>query len=203
MANDSKKPKKRAEGLWIPNPIRNIPPSVLDHLGKQVFAHIYSFGAKGCYQSNDTIAQIFMVSPRTIGRRMAAITKANLVYVKCPKGYYRTFWAKSHPDVQTAARLWYRNKEIPKCELKTGPKTSAPLRQDCPTHLDKTGKVTATNSVFRLGQNCPTTYTETVTETVKETIAADLPLPAGGQASQLLEDRKAEAISQIEQLKKT
>jgi hypothetical protein len=39
--------------------------------------------------------------------------------------------------------------------------------------------------VHRLGQKCPTTYTNTNTENNRGT-AADLPLPAGGQASRLL-----------------
>ena len=67
MAGNNRKGGKGSEGLWIPNEIRNIPPSILDHLGKQVFAHIFTFGAKGCYQSNETMGEVFMVSARTIG----------------------------------------------------------------------------------------------------------------------------------------
>ncbi len=203
MANKVKQPKRKFEGLWLPNEIRNIPRTVLDHLGKQILAHIYSFGEKGCFQSNETMAKIFMVSARTISRRITAIKKADLVYIKCPKGYHRTIWVKSHPDVQSAAKIWYRNKEIPKKQLESGRKQSASLRQNCPSQLDRTGEVTATNGVFPLGQNCLTTNTVTYKETNENTKAADLPLPAGGQASQLLEDRKNENIASIEQLKKT
>jgi len=193
----------KAEGLWIPNYIENIPRPVLDHLGKKVLAHIYSFGEKGCYQSNEIMAKMFWVSARTISRRITALKKADLVYVKCPKGYYRTLWAKSHPGVKAAVKLWYRNREISKIGLESGRKKAGRLRQCCPTDLDNSGGVTATNGVFRLGQDCLTTNTETNIETNNKIKAVDLPLPAGGQASQLLEDRKAAVMKQIEQLKQT
>jgi hypothetical protein len=190
MAKDSTTPKKEFEGLWMPNEIRNISRSVLDNLGKELLAHIYSFGEKGCYQSNETMSRIFMVSTRTISRKITAMKKANLLYVKSPKGYYRTLWVKNHPEVRAAVKLWYRDKQIPKKQFETG--------QDCPTDLDKTGEVTATNGVFPLGQNCPTTNTETE----KETKIVDMPLPAGGQVSQLLEDRKDGVMRQVKQLKR-
>lgn len=199
MAGNNRKAGKGSEGLWIPNEIRNIPLSILDHLGKQIFAHIFTFGAKGCYQSNETMAEIFMVCARTVGRRIAAIKKAGLVYVKCPKGYYRTLWAKSHPDVKEAVKLWYYNREIPKSLLESGQKLSGSLRQGCPSELDRVGQVTATKRVFPPGQGCPPTNTETRKETNRDT-AADLPLPAGGQANRLLTDRKAAATAKIERL---
>ena len=58
-----------------------------------------------------------------------------------------------------------------------------------------------TKPVFRLRQNCHTTNTYTNTETNKET-AADLPMPACGQASRLLQERRAAARERIEQFKK-
>lgn len=203
MTQKKKKTEEKGKGgLWIPSHICNIPNSVLDHFGKKVYAHIYSFGEKGCWQSNETIGEIFMVSGRTISRRISAIKEAKLVYVKNPKGYYRTFWAKSHPEVQAAVKLWYKDKEIPKTEAETGPSPSTPLGQDCPTDLDRTGKVTATDGVFPLGQDCPTTNTDTYKETNKKTTATPPPLPAGGQAPALLEERKKESVSEVEQLKR-
>lgn len=88
-------------------------------------------------------------------------------------------------------------------EFESGKIKAGRLRQDCPSNLDKSGEVTATNGVFRLGQDCPTTNTNTYKETNKKTKAVDLPLPAGGQASQLLKDRKADVLNQVEQLKRS
>jgi hypothetical protein len=202
MGKESKEQARKSKGLWIPNHIRNIPRSVLNDLGKKVLAHIYSFGKKGCYQSNKTIGEIFMVSARTISRAVTAMKKAGKIHVKCPKGYYRTMWAKSHPDVIKAAELHYRDKKIPKTEVETGHKLPTPARQNCPTQLDKSGEVTATDEVFRLGQNCPTTNTKTNKETKKETTAPPPPLPAGGQAPALLEERKARSQAQAEKIKR-
>lgn len=199
MAKKSGKQNKEG-GLWIPNHIRNILRSVLSDSEKMLLADIYSFRDKGFYKSNKTIAKEYMASERTVSRWIANIQKGGFVYTKNPKGYYRTMWAKSHPDVQAAVKLWYRDKEISKTEVETGGKLSTPLRQCCPTELDKSGEATATKRVFPLRQNRPTTNKETYKETKRETTAADLPLPAGGQASQLLEDRKVQVMAGVEKL---
>lgn len=190
MAGKNNKPEKEG-GLWIPNHIRNIQRSILGDSEKMLLADIYSFGDKGYYKANDTIAKEYMTSERTVSRWIAKILKGKFVYVKNPKGYYRTFWAKSHPEVKAANKLWYRNKEIHKNRL----------RQNCLTKSDKNGKVSKTNPVFRLSQNCPPTNKETNKETNRKTKATPPPLPAGGQAPALLEDRKAEQQASIEQLK--
>jgi hypothetical protein len=59
---------------------------------KMLLAHIYSFGAKGCWQSNQTLAEYFMVSVPMVRRWLQAIRA--YIHVKNPKGYYRTIWAK-------------------------------------------------------------------------------------------------------------
>ena len=97
---------------------------------KILLAHIYSFGWKGCYQSNKTLAEIFMVSPDTISRWIASVRK--YLYIKNPKGYYRTMWAKVHPDVQAAAVSRHKSGE------------------NCPVHLGKSAEhvVEKTDSEF-------------------------------------------------------
>ena len=87
-----KKTKKQKEPyLKIPAHILNL--SGIGLCEKVLLAHIYSFGAKGCWQSNKTLAEIFMVSAVTIRRWLARIRP--YTYVRNPKGYYRTIWSKS------------------------------------------------------------------------------------------------------------
>jgi len=76
--------------LKIPYRIFNI--TKLGPAEKMLLAHIYSFGEKGCWQSNKTLAEMFMTSPATIRRWLGRIKK--YLYVKNPKGYYRTLWVK-------------------------------------------------------------------------------------------------------------
>ena len=192
MSKESKKSKKKVEGLWMRNQILNI--RELNSSEKILLAHFDSFGEKGCYQSNDTLAKLFMTKPRTIRGRIAKIKTGGFVYVKNPKGYYRTIWVKSNPEVMAAVKLWYRGKQIDK------PKEGG---QKLPTKAAKTGHPSRQKDVFRHGKNLPTTYTDTCTETKKETMATPTPLPAGGQAPALLEDRQNECVSQVEQLKKS
>jgi hypothetical protein len=161
--------EKMSEGLWIPEEIIGIPRSVLDPLGKMILAHIYSFGKKGCFQSNETIAGRYGISERPVGDRIAAMKKADLVYVKFPQSPYRTLWAKQHPDVQKAVYLPYRTWTIPKAELEDGQKPTSPLRQNCPSNNTKNIHVTETKSSKSLRNKCPATNTDTNTYTHTET----------------------------------
>lgn len=166
-----KKHEKRKEPyLKVPAHILNLPKIGLCE--KVLLAHIYSFGEKGCWQSNKTMADIFMVSPRTIERWLAAIRE--FIFVKNSKGYYRTIWAKSHPDF---------NRD----------RTVRDLRQDCRSDPDKNG--------VRVRQNCPTTINNTITENNKRTTASPSPLPACGQAPATLRYRKADAAEQSAKFK--
>jgi len=81
--------------LKIPAHILNLRQISADE--KMLLAHIYSFVAKSCWQSNQTLADIFMVSADTISRWIAKIRP--FIYLKNPKGYYRTIWARSYPQV--------------------------------------------------------------------------------------------------------
>ena len=94
---------------------------------KVLLAHIYSFGVKGCWQSNATLAEIFMTSTRTISLWLGHIVQAELVQIKSPKGYYRTIWAKSHPEVRSATHLHYRQKKT----SKTGPEQNEDVAGHC------------------------------------------------------------------------
>jgi hypothetical protein len=87
----------------------------------------------------------------------------NFIYVKNPKGYYRTLWAKSHPEV-----------------IAHMDKTGQVLGQKTPPDMDK--------NVHRVGRKCPTTNNNTIIENYsfdfaqdsKITIASPSPLPPKG-----------------------
>ena len=129
-------PRRRIEPyLKVPAHILNLP-----HLGlseKALLAHIYSFGPRGCWQSNATLARLFQTSDRTISRWLAALLRANLLLAKNPKGYYRTLWVLSHPDVKKIADWYESNRK----RLQNHPA----LRQDCPTRIATPGEPTSPN----------------------------------------------------------
>lgn len=152
---------------------------------KVLLAHIYSFGAKGCWQSNDTLAEMFMVAPRTVTQYIAKLQREKLVQIKCPKGYFRTIWAKAHPDVATAAQLSYRGAKIDKSA----------------NHHSRKARGQCAKNGVRPGRNLLPTNNTTTKETTGETIATPSPLPAGGQAPALLEDRTRESEARIERFK--
>jgi hypothetical protein len=92
MSKKTSDKQKREPYLKISAHILNLPD--IGPAEKMLLAHIESFGQKGCWQSNQTIAQIFMVSSCTIKRWLKKLSK--YLYFKNPKGYYRTIWAKFH-----------------------------------------------------------------------------------------------------------
>jgi len=162
---------------------------------KVLLAWIYSFGAKGCFQSNATLAKTLMVKERTVRRWIQKLVRANLIQTKCAKGFYRTIWAKSHPDVKEAAELYYRGRKIPNeiCESDMDKNGQQPGQKPS-VHLAKSG--------LRHGQKCPTTNNKTNTDTIENTTATPSPKPAGWQAQALLEDRKKGKRAVIEKFKK-
>jgi len=181
-AQQKTKDKKQPKELYlkVPYHIFNIPKLSLAE--KVLLAHIYSFGEKGCWQSNKTLAKIFMFSTRTISKYIATLLKQELVQIKYPKGYFRTIWAKSHPEVKAAAQLWHRGKKVEN--------SSNSLRTNVRSECAKSGN--------RLGTNLPTTNNTTIRETIKDTKAPPAPLPAGGQAPAVLVERDKETREQVE-----
>jgi hypothetical protein len=187
------KKKVKEQYLKIPYHILNI--QALGLCEKVLLAHIYSFGRKGCWQSNATLAEIFMTKERTMSRWIQAIKK--YIYIKNSKSYYRTMWAKSHPDVKASASLSYRDRKVSKIQTDTisdYAKNGEHVRQKLRSEYAKNG--------FRVRQNCPTTNNNTIKETIEKTIAAPSPLPAGGQAPAPLEDRKRGLHEELEDFKR-
>ena len=129
-----------------------------------------------------------MVSAYTISRRVQNIRE--YINIKNPKGYYRTMWAKSHPDVQLAVRQWVNSGK--KGAVHLGKSAEQP-KQNCRGQFVK--------SAFGLRQNCVTTNNNTIKETSERTTATPSPLPAGGQAPALLTDRQKERSAGIERFK--
>ena len=196
MANRRKKPVENY--LWITNHILNI--HGLRPGPKLLLAHIYSFGVKGCWQKNDTLGKMFFRSTRTISIWIAALKKGGHIFWVSGKGYYRTLYAKAHPDVKSAKTLLYRDREIKKDKVLSGQVGSTPLRKKLPSKCADNCEVTAQKSVVPLRNKLPHTNNTTIKDTTKET-ATPPPLPARGQAPALLQDRRANVQVGIEQLK--
>ena len=184
MGKKSKAKKEARERYLV------IPYNILNLRGiglceKVLLAHIYSFGAKGCWQSNATLAEVLMVSPRTVTQYIARLRREKLVQIKCPKGYYRTIWAKAHPEVAAAVQLSYRGTKADKSA----------------NHHSRKGPSQCAINGVRPGRNLLPTNNTTTKETKRETIATPSPLPAGGQAPALLKERARDNLARIERLK--
>jgi len=74
--------------------------------------------------------------------------------------------------------------------------------QNCPGSIDKPDLPTETNQCIQVGQNCLHTNNTTNKDIITQTTAPPSPLPAGGQASAVLKERKSTAVRGIEEFKK-
>ena len=174
MSSSRTKTRSKERYLKIPNHILNL--CGISLAEKVLLAHFYSFGPKGCWQSNATLREMFMTSPSSISRSIAALKKAGLIAIRAPKGWHRTIWAMSHPEVPTTPPLHLR-------------KPAQDVRQIGTSELVK--------SAFRVTQKCATTNNNTITENYEDTTATPAPLPAGGQAPALLADRRQQTLERI------
>lgn len=158
------KPEKK-EGLWVPKEFTIV--TNLNWGEKMILAHIFSFGTRGCYQCNGTLAKLYGVCDKTISRIVNKLIVDEEIIVKAPRSQYRTLWACSHPQVKAGEPLTYVGKLI-----------RNPLGQKCPSRLGNNGKVTGTKSNQSPPPKCPSTYKGTY----KKTITMSSPSPAVGQA---------------------
>jgi hypothetical protein len=200
--NRMTKGKKEPTELYLKIPYHILNITGLGLCEKVLLAHIYSFGEKGCWQSNATLGTMFFAQGRTISRWLAQLKKNGLVLWVHPKGRYRTIWAKSNQKVKTAATLLYMGEQISKEAVISGHAATILQRQNCPGGIDKSVVPTATNRCIQVGQNCLHTNNTTKKDIISQTTAPPSPLPAGGQASAVLTERKNAAVRSIDEFKK-
>jgi hypothetical protein len=187
------KKEKKERYLKIPYHILNIGGLGLSE--KVLLAHIFSFGKKGCWQSNETLAKNFFTTTRTIQRWLRRIHKH--IQIKCPNGYYRTIWAKSHPEVRDGIKEWYKRQNEKKAK-----KAASPTTDMSHTH-DKNDTLSMTNLSSKGRQECRTINNSTIKEIREDTTAQPAPLPAIRQASAVLEDRVNTDRETIESFKRS
>ncbi len=190
----AKKSEEKENYLYMPDHIRNIPE--LGFGDKELLAHIYSFGRNGCWQKNETLGKMFFRSTRTISDWVTKLKKGRHILWKSGKGYYRTFYAKTHPDVKSAQTLIYRGREIAKSEVVSGQAKSTQVSRKLPSELEGNCEATSQKAVIPVSRKLPHTNNTTIKETTKNT-ATPMPLPAGGQAPALLKERKAQDQANI------
>ncbi len=173
-----RKPKvKRSitKGVWVPQEILSVSPDQLSWLGKLVCGRIYSYGAKGCYESNATLARYFGVSLRQMERAAAQIRSLPLTYSIKVRGRPTCYWLRCSPRVQAAERLEYRGRS------KRNP-AYTPDRNVGGGRTEMSGVP-------------PTETADNIISTSKTTGAAS-PSPADGQA-QRRQKEEADALSEI------
>ena len=162
-----------------------VPFHILNHPGlndgeRWLLAWLYSFGGRGCWQSNEQLSEVLYANPRSITRRIAKLDRLNLLHMRAPKSAYRCIWVKSHPEVEAAAAAWGKVQHGQKCPSNIDKNVQVD-RQKCPGNIDK--------KCSQHGQKCPPTIRD-YKSTIKETTAPPSPLPARGQAQAVLEHRQ-------------
>jgi len=181
--------------LTIPYHILNNP--ALDVGERVLLAIIYSYGVKGCWASNETLGKIFFIKKRAISQWMSNLKKAGCIFWVHPKGRYRTVWAKTHPDVRAAQELLYMGEKISKEAVIKGHAAKILQRTESPGGIVEMCAPTAHFDCIQVRTNVLHTNNTTSKDTIKKTTAPPSPLPAGGQAPAVLEQRKQVSDSNI------
>lgn len=175
--------KFRNPGLWVPQRILRL--SILSGDEKLFYAYVYSFGERGCWQTDEQIGESLGRCVRTIQRYQANCKKAGLLKVIGQGSKYRRIWAVDHPKFKAAQKI-----------------RAEQLRQTCQSRT--------TNLSELPRQNCPTTNKYTNKETNKK--RGGSPSPADGQAHAPLRDKqqqlqdyqtRQEAVASIEHFKRS
>ena len=132
------KKKYRNLGLWIPRKILKM--SCLSGDDKIYYAHVYSFGERGCWQTDEQIGTALGRSDRSIQRYQANCNKAGLLKVIGKKSKYRRIWAKDNPKYKAMRK---RRADELRQERRSRPTDpSELLRQNRPTTNKYTNKST-------------------------------------------------------------
>jgi len=167
---------RKVKEPYLKLPLRFLKLPGLQLLDKLLLAHFHSFADKGCWQSNATLAKIFMCSERTISRCISTLKQKGLIRIHTPKGFYRKIWATSACDSSAQVRQKRRSS------------TPNPA-----TDFAKFGN--------RVRHVCLTTNNNTIKENYTRTTATPPPLPACGQAPALPAEGASQVIAQIEAMK--
>jgi hypothetical protein len=109
-ATMTRKTKKPPNYKLIPYEVWNMPD--LDWAEKALLAHIWSFGRKGCFQSNETLAKVMFSTPRTVSRWITKLKRGKYVYWRRPRSSDRTMWAAGHPGVKNNLSLIFRGEMV-------------------------------------------------------------------------------------------
>jgi len=112
-------------------------------------------------------------------------------------GVYKT----GIPRSVAADTLTYRGVEIPKSEVISRLGRFAPLRNKLRSKCAESCEVSAQKSVFPVRKELLLTNNTTIQETNGKNTATPSPLPAGGQAPALLQDREVEQQTKIQQFR--
>jgi len=193
------KTKRRSEGVLtpgyiiIPAEIEALPKKVLSSTGKRWYGHVYSFGIKGCWESQTKHARKYEVTDRTVIRwsrvleGLAEILRLNL------RGNWGCVWALRHPEVQKLKFLEHEGIKVrnPAYNGVSGEERPPTWVSGDPRH--------ALQGTPDMGMYKPPTWmSDNYYRTKKLTSAAE-PLPAEGQAQRLKEEelRRAERDTAI------
>jgi hypothetical protein len=203
------KPRKKSRklGLWIPRTIQK--ETRLSWQGKCLYAYFYSFGAKGCWATNEQIGEEWGCSGQTIKRIVSNLDKAGLLHIAGGKSKYRRIWAKTHPAFQAAQRQYAAQQKAESQKIQLVQKCTGTNKHEKAVHRVKSVPVEGQKCTGNQVKSVPLLKKYTNKTTIKH--GEPSPLPAEGQAQaspqrqKLTKDEKLRNVkleSELEQKKK-
>jgi len=160
---------------------------------KLLLSHIWSYGANGCWETNETMGRIFNVTPRQITTWISHLKRSGSLLWLHGKNYHRTLWARQHPAVAPAKVLVHRGQVVLKETLCGGGNGTPPPGRNLPGRIEGNFQVTRKNPCNPPGRMLPQTKNTMRKETArpKETSLVSEPAPA------LLEYQRRQAKEEL------
>lgn len=84
----------------------------LTQIAIRLYNHIYAFGIKSCFKSNETLAYKFRCSIRSVRRARQLLVRRQDIIVARPHRRTCSMWARLHPAVQNCEILFSKAVEI-------------------------------------------------------------------------------------------
>ena len=92
MASGEDKPKNKVGDKFLAVPYCVLIRTDITANEKLLLSHIWSYGVKGCWEANQTMGQLFNVTPRQITTWIAHLKKSGTLLWLHGQNYHRILW---------------------------------------------------------------------------------------------------------------
>ena len=189
--------KSRKLGLWMPRKIQK--ETRLSWQGKCLYAFFWSFGARGCWMTNEQIGKEWGRSSSAIKVIISNLNKAGLLDILAGNSKYRKIYAKDHPARIAYKREYAIRKAAEDKKILLARKQPGTNKQQQQSYSVESNPVEGHIQPGNRAVLNPVLIKNTIKKTIKH--GEPSPLPAEGQAQASPQRQKPTKDEQLRNIK--